>query len=234
MNKFGTTVKKIMHSKTQLKTILLAAAMALTLILGLWLLLAPTIDHQTLLNRQNALLAELEAAPVAEPSDPVIVPMTGPEASLPNLSLEEQPTAPTAAPSDPFAGIGVLAIDKISLKLPVVEGVTVAQLKVAAGHVPQTPAIGAVGNAVIAGHRNYSYGSMFNRLGELAVGDEITYTPRGTQPMRFMVFEITEIMPCDQIAFIQPTDEAIITLYTCTPVRVATHRLLIRAQLLGD
>ena len=44
------------------------------------------------------------------------------------------------------------------------------------------------------------------------------------------VFEITEIEPADQIAFIQPTDESIITLYTCTPIREATHRLLVRAE----
>ena len=47
--------------------------------------------------------------------------------------------------------------------------------------------------------------------------------------MFFEVFEVLEITPDNQIAFIQTQNESIITLYTCTPIRVATHRLLVRA-----
>ena len=223
-----------MNSTLKTKIILLAAVVFISAVAGTWLLLSPTIEQQHNLAQQNALLAALEAAPMMTASPaPAVTP--GPAAE-PEISADaSSPTdslTPTPAPSqDPLVGIGILAIDKIDLKLPVVEGVTLDQLKVAVGHVPQTPAIGAIGNAVIAGHRNYSYGSMFNRLGEISVGDIITYTPKGGQPMQFKVFEITEIEPGDQIAFIQPKDESIITLYTCTPVRVATQRLLIRAQL---
>jgi len=222
--------------KLKLKIILLAAVFFISAVAGIWLILSPSMEQQHNLNRQNAILAEIESAepPATASPLPTTTPgsVTEPEAST-TSSPTDSPTSTPAPSPDPFVGIGILAIDKINLKLPVVEGVTLDQLKVAVGHVPQTPAIGAIGNAVIAGHRNYTYGSMFNRLGEVSVGDVITYTPKGGQTMQFKVFEITEIEPGDQIAFIQPKDEAIITLYTCTPVRVATQRLLIRAQLLG-
>jgi len=127
-------------------------------------------------------------------------------------------------------GLGILTIERIALQLPIAKGVAYDTLRIAPGHVTQTVPIGAVGNAVIAGHRNYSHGSMFNRLGELELGDMIDYQARNGEIMRFEVFEIAVIEPEDQIAFIQPVNESIITLFTCTPIREATHRLIIRAR----
>ena len=127
-------------------------------------------------------------------------------------------------------GLGILTIENIDLRLPVAEGVTEETLRIALGRVPQTAQIGDIGNAVIAGHRNYTHGQMFNRLGELEIGDVIGYQARNGEFMRFVVFEIAVIVPDDQIAFVQPNSDSIITLYTCTPIRAATHRLLVRAQ----
>jgi len=127
-------------------------------------------------------------------------------------------------------GIGILTIERINLTLPIAEGVEYATLCIAPGRVTQTAQIGEIGNAVIAGHRNYAFGSMFNRLGELEIGDIVQYQARNGEMMEFVVFEIAVIEPHDQIAFLQPVNDSIITLYTCTPIRTATHRLIIRAQ----
>ena len=127
-------------------------------------------------------------------------------------------------------GIGILSIERINLLLPIAEGVEYATLRIAPARVPQTAQIGETGNAVIAGHRNYTFGSMFNRLDELEIGDTIGFQARNGEEMLFTVFEIAVIEPHDQIAFIQPVNDSIITLYTCTPIRTATHRLIIRAQ----
>ena len=126
--------------------------------------------------------------------------------------------------------LGIMAIESIDLRLPVMEGVKEPELRIAPGRVSETSAIGDVGNAVIAGHRNLTFGSMFNRLGEVEVGDIIQFQGLDGRVMEFEVFEILVILPADQIAFIQPQDMAIITLYTCTPIREATHRLVIRAK----
>jgi sortase A len=127
-------------------------------------------------------------------------------------------------------GIGILTIESINLRLPIAEGIEADSLRIAPGRVPQTAQVGDIGNAVIAGHRNYTFGSMFNRLGEIDYGDVFQYQARNGEMMEFSVFEIAVIEPEDQIAFIQPLNDSIITLYTCTPVREATHRLIIRAQ----
>jgi len=129
-----------------------------------------------------------------------------------------------------IVGIGILTIDSINLRLPIADDIEYATLRIAPGRVPQTVQIGDIGNAVIAGHRNYAFGSMFNRLGEIEIGDIMQYQARSGELMEFEVFEIAVIEPENQIAFLQPTTESIITLYTCTPIRAATHRLIIRAE----
>jgi sortase A len=154
-----------------------------------------------------------EHTPYAEPAPEVIF----------------EPLPQSAFPSA-IQGIGILTIERIDLRLPIAEGIEYATLRIAPGRVPQTALVGDIGNAVIAGHRNYAFGSMFNRLGEVEVGDVIGFTALSGEEMTFEVFEISVIEPQDQIAFIQPTNNSIITLYTCTPIRVASHRLLIRAQ----
>jgi len=140
-----------------------------------------------------------------------------------------EPIPDTAFPNA-ITGIGILTIESINLHLPIAEGVEYATLRIAPGRVPQTAQVGDIGNAVIAGHRNYAFGSMFNRLGELDIGDIIQYQARNGEKMAFVVFEVAVIEPHDQVAFLQPVNDSIITLYTCTPIRTATHRLIIRAQ----
>lgn len=49
--------------------------------------------------------------------------------------------------------LGVLSIDKIDVRLPILEGATEANMKVAATHLVETTSIGNKGNAAIAAHR---------------------------------------------------------------------------------
>ncbi len=134
----------------------------------------------------------------------------------------------------PEAGseIGILTIPKIGARLPVTAGVTEEQLKISEGWVMQTAPIGSAGNAVVAGHRSYTWGRHFNRLDELEAGDEIIYTKKGGETMRFVVYETLTVEPDDPAVFAAPpAGRAQLTLYTCTPVRIATHRLVVRALL---
>lgn len=134
----------------------------------------------------------------------------------------------------PEAGseIGILTIPKIGARLPVTAGVTEEQLKISEGWVMQTAPIGSVGNAVVAGHRSYTWGRHFNRLDELEAGDEIIYTKQGGETIRFVVYETLTVEPDDPAVFAAPpAGRAQLTLYTCTPIRIATHRLVVRALL---
>lgn len=232
----------------QLKVVLTVVMLA-AILLAVWLFASPAIERQNRAAQQTALLESIATGDgtitVNEPMADADVDYYDGGAEAPeveamaflNLSPQEEPAGPDAEPTTEAAqpdngvitGLGVLTIDGIDLKLPVAEGVDAAQLKIAVGHVPQTAAIGDTGNAVIAGHRSYEYGQFFNRLGEVQTGDVIQYQPKDGEAMTFVVDEILEIVPGDQIAFEQPEDKAQITLYTCTPIKVATYRLLIRA-----
>lgn len=148
--------------------------------------------------------------------------------------IPKSETAEIAAEPVPEAGseIGILTIPKIGARLPVTAGVTEEQLKISEGWVMQTAPIGSAGNAVVAGHRSYTWGRHFNRLDELEAGDEIIYTKKDGETIRFVVYETLTVGPDDPAVFAPPpAGQAQLTLYTCTPVRIATHRLVVRALL---
>ena len=63
----------------------------------------------------------------------------------------------------------ILRIPSIDSENPVREGVSMGVLEDALGHEEDTAYIGAKGNCVIAGHRNYNFGQFFNRLDEVEI-----------------------------------------------------------------
>jgi len=200
------------------------------------------MDGQEVSDNEAIYYEETELVPAYELSPYELVPPQDIEAESerhePNGENTAEPEMPPVPliPLDPtnfpngIVPLGILTIEGIDLRLPIMEGVDEPELRIAPGHVTQTPMIGEIGNAVIAGHRNFTFGSMFNRLGEVESGDIIQFQAMNGAFTAFEVFEVIVTVPGDQIAFIQPQDEAIITLYTCTPIREATHRLLIRAR----
>ena len=222
------------------KTAALAILMAGAFCIGAWLLISPALEKQWMLDRQAELLASiasgagvivLEEGFADNEMDFYVV--------SEDIPAEEAAATPTETPETapaPVAvtGTGILTIDSIDAVLPVTDGVSAAQLQVAVGHVPQTAPIGGEGNAVIAGHRSYTYGQMFNRLGEVAEGDLIRYEDKTGAAFTYEVYETLVIEPGDQAAVVQPEGEHLLTLYTCTPIRKATHRLLVRTRLINQ
>jgi LPXTG-site transpeptidase (sortase) family protein len=197
-----------------------------------------SMDHEIMTPRNETVTVTADL----DPSEVKIVPETVDVETL--ESEEEEKTLPSTelAEAKPVtdmdisevlvasSGYGILTIDKIELNMPVVPGVSAEQLKTSACWAMQTAHIGATGNAVIAGHRQYEYGRQFNRLGELELGDMIGFQSVEGEVMTFMVYEILVVEPGDQTAFGQPGNRAVLTLYTCTPIRIATHRLLVLAE----
>jgi len=125
--------------------------------------------------------------------------------------------------------IGIMEIPKIDLKVVVAEGTDKQTLKKAVGHFENTAMPGKIGNFAVAGHRSYTYNEFFNRLDEMEIGDEIRVkTIEGE-----FVYEVTDIFVVEphEVWVLDPTPEATITLITCTPIRVATHRLIVKGKL---
>jgi len=240
------------------RTKILAVIIFVTALCGIWLLFCPSRERQAVIDGQYELMQQiifdiaesentLHDYPLVYDYEPAVVLLPFYEETqslyiaeyeveaLYTLEVSEyralyfQPLPDTAFHSD-IHGLGILTIERIDLSLPVAEGADYDTLRIAPARVSQTAQIGEVGNAVIAGHRNYTFGSMFNRLGELELGDIIKFQARSGEKMQFNIFEIAIIEPHDQIAFIQPVNDSIITLYTCTPIRTAEYRLIIRGQ----
>lgn len=232
------------------KKALLAAALLSAVLAGTVLALSPFLERHREKQEQEAMLMRLdgetqetEAAPCAEPdteppADTKVSEGSSGEEKEGSLPPEpETETVPEKAAEKPEEGaeIGILSIPKIDAELPVTAGVAEEQLKISEGWVRQTDVIGSEGNAVIAGHRSYTFGRHFNRLDELEAGDEIAFTTADGETIPFRVSEILTAEPDDPAVFaLPPEGGAQLTLYTCTPVRIATHRLIVRAMRLEE
>jgi len=127
-----------------------------------------------------------------------------------------------------FALIRILSIDRLEEGWNVVEGITLADLKTGAGHMPDTALPGQPGNAVISGHRT-TYGQPFHELDSLEPGDRIEVdTALGTHV--YAVRE-TRIVDPTEISVTEPRDGAWLTLTTCHPEFSARQRLVVFAEL---
>lgn len=133
------------------------------------------------------------------------------------------------APDEGIGAIGIIRIPKIDLKVAIGEGVDMDTLKYAVGHFPQTAMAGEKGNFCVAGHRSYTYSEYFNRLDEINKGDEI-YVKTKQGEYKYIVYEKKIVEP-SEYSVLDATKDATLTLVTCTPIRVATHRLIIKAKL---
>ena len=146
--------------------------------------------------------------------------------------LEQQPIDPSEAlpPAPEGEAVAIIKIPKIDIEKVVVEGVTVADLKKAPGHYPDTPMPGQPGNAAIAGHRT-TYGAPFSDLDKLEPGDPITVsTLQGT--FRYETTEVKVVSP-SAVEVLEPTDDNRLTLTTCHPRYSAAQRMILTAALVG-
>lgn len=130
---------------------------------------------------------------------------------------------------DNIEGIGILVIPKIDLKVVIGEGADLETLKYAVGHFKGTALPGEKGNFCVAGHRSYVFGEYFNRLNELKTGDEVIIkTLKGE--FKYKVYNTEVVLP-SQVEVLNQSKDSTMTLITCTPIHVGTHRLIVKARL---
>ncbi len=147
--------------------------------------------------------------------------------NLPSSIYEDNDGDDISNDSEDFAEY-ILEIPRIDSVEPVVEGTDRNALSAALGHEKATVLPGEVGNCVIAGHRNYTFGKYFNRLNEVEIGDMI-YIHTPTEKYSYKVSEIKTVKP-EEVEILENTENEILTLYTCTPIYIATHRLVVIAE----
>ncbi|GAA3402226.1 class D sortase [Paenibacillus hodogayensis] len=152
-----------------------------------------------------------------------------PEAAEPQTN---EPAASEAAEQEkvPDNVLAMIEIPSIEVKMPVLEGATLANMKVAAAHMTETTPLGKIGNAAIAAHRARTKGRQFNRLNEVKAGDEVVIRTAG-ETYVYTVYQTSIVEPTDVSVLQQNGKDQILTLITCDPVVNATHRLIVQARM---
>ena len=142
--------------------------------------------------------------------------------------ITPQPTTAVAIPTPQSQPPTRIIIPKINVDAPVLEGDDWELLKKGAGHHKGTANPGERGNVYISAH-NDIYGQIFRRLEDLDLGDEVIIYA-GSKSYRYIVREKRIVEPTD-VSVMYPTTEPILSLQTCYPFMIDTHRLVVIAQL---
>jgi LPXTG-site transpeptidase (sortase) family protein len=123
--------------------------------------------------------------------------------------------------------IGVLTIPSVDMSVAIVEGDDDQALRIAAGHLPDTPLPWEKGNSAFAGHRD----SFFAPLAQVRGGDEISLTTR-RGILHYRVVVMTIVGP-DDLSVLGTSNDADLTLITCYPfgyLGPAPQRFVVQAE----
>lgn len=127
--------------------------------------------------------------------------------------------------------MGYIEIPAINIDLPIYHGTTGAAMEKGAGHMEGTSLpVGGVGtHAVISAHSGMSSAKLFTDLDKLELGDMFFITVCN-QKLAYEVDNIAVVEPTDIDLIRIDTQQDYVTLLTCTPYGVNTHRLLVRGH----
>lgn len=127
--------------------------------------------------------------------------------------------------------MGYIRIPKIDVELPIYHGTEETVLQSGVGHFEGTslPVGGESTHAVLTGHRGLPSKILFTDLDKLSEGD-IFYIKILGETFAYQVDQILTVLPEDTKALTIATGEDYVTLVTCTPYAVNTHRLLVRGM----
>ena len=131
----------------------------------------------------------------------------------------------TALNVDGSGMMGYLEIPKISVKLPFYHGTSGAVLNEAVGHLEGSEGT----HVVLSAHRGLPSAKLFTDLPELGEGDIFILTVLDRK-MTYQVDQILTVLPTELEALEVEDGQDYVTLMTCTPYGINTHRLLVRGH----
>lgn len=125
--------------------------------------------------------------------------------------------------------MGYIRIPKISVSLPIYHGSDEEALKKGVGHIESTslPIGGSRSHCVLTGHRGLPSAELFTRLDELEEGD-CFYIRVLDETFAYEVDRIKTVLPNQLEDLVSFEGQDLVTLVTCTPYGINTHRLLVR------
>ena len=131
--------------------------------------------------------------------------------------------------------IGYLTIDKINVELPIYHGTSSNVLVNSVGHLKGSSfPTGTIGtHVVLSAHRGLPSAKLFTHLDRLEIGDTFTIKVYD-KIFTYQVDKITTVKPKNTTPLEISKDKEYVTLMTCTPYGINTHRLLVRAHRIDD
>ncbi|WP_408911389.1 class C sortase [Corynebacterium gottingense] len=124
-----------------------------------------------------------------------------------------------------------LAIPSIDLRLPVYHGTRDETLQKGLGHLygSALPTGGEGFHSVITGHTGLTNATLFDDLVDVEIGDAIYLSTFGER-MKYQVYDIEVVLPEETDSLRAEEGRDLLTLITCTPYGINTHRLLVHAE----
>ena len=125
--------------------------------------------------------------------------------------------------------MGYITIPRIHVTIPMYHGTEEEVLQVAIGHLQNTslPVGGESTHAVLSGHRGLPSKALFTDLDQVQIGD-VFYLTVLNETLYYQVDQILTVLPNETDALAITKGEDHVTLVTCTPYGVNSHRLLVR------
>lgn len=127
-----------------------------------------------------------------------------------------------------YKPIALIEIPSISLSQGLVEGISDDVLQYYLGHFENSANPGEIGNFAVAGHRVSDYSEAFVNLYKVEIGDKINVKANKKE----YIYEVTEnyIVSPDRVDVLNNTEDATITLVTCTVG--AKERVIVKGKLI--
>lgn len=125
--------------------------------------------------------------------------------------------------------MGYLTIDKIKLELPIYHGTSNEVLNSSVGHLEGTslPIGGPSTHSVLSAHRGLPSAKLFTNLDKLEIGDTFKITILD-EVLNYQIDKIMVVKPNNRNNIKIEENKDYVTLLTCTPYGINTHRLLVR------
>ncbi len=125
--------------------------------------------------------------------------------------------------------MGIINIPAINVNLPIYHGTEEGTLQTAIGHYEGSslPIGGESTHAILTGHRGLPSAKLFTDLDRLEVGD-VFYIKVLGEILEYEIDQIQTVLPHELDSLSITPGEDYVTLVTCTPYGINSHRLLVR------
>lgn len=110
--------------------------------------------------------------------------------------------------------IGIIEIESIGIRYPVIEGTSGAVLNSGIGHLSDTAGIGEAGTCVLCGHNGSRHGTFFTPLNTVSLGDVVKLVDRSGEKHLYRIKSTKVIIPTDTSIKEDDGTEKL-TLFTC-------------------